>query len=165
MSYDWYNILKAWPSCPLTRPAIRPAIPTATWLLSLSYGKSTYANLKLTKAKIGKTDAAEATATVTNVGPVAADEAVQRYLTHPPKAGAQTPLFALKGLRRLTLKPGASAQVKFALTPAQLALIDKGGSAFAPSGPVTVWVSGSLPSARSPALGAPKPVSAVLTIK
>jgi len=42
----------------------------------LSYGKFTYANLKLTKAKIGKTDAAEVTATVTNVGPVAADEVV-----------------------------------------------------------------------------------------
>ena len=121
----------------------------------LSYGKFTYANLKLTKAKIGKTDAAEVTATVTNVGPVAADEVVQLYLTHPPKAGAQAPLFVLRGFRGLTLQPGASTQVKFALTPVQLALIDKGGSAFTPSGPVTVWLGGSLPSARC-GLGGPQ---------
>ncbi|OGX83711.1 glycosyl hydrolase [Hymenobacter coccineus] len=131
----------------------------------LSYGKFTYANLKLAKAKIGKADGAEVTATVTNAGPVAADEVVQLYLTHPPRAGAQTPLFALKGFRRVTLQPGASAQVKFTLTPAQLALIDKAGNAFTPGGPVTVWMGGSLPSARSLALGAPKPASAVLTIR
>ncbi|MDO7888038.1 glycoside hydrolase family 3 N-terminal domain-containing protein [Hymenobacter cheonanensis] len=131
----------------------------------LSYGKFTYSNLKFGKAKIGKNEAAEVTATVTNTGPVAADEVVQLYLTHPPKAGTQTPLFALKNFRRVNLQPGASAQVKFTLTPAQLALIDKTGGAVTPSGPVTVYVGGSLPSARSLALGAARPASALLTIK
>ena len=131
----------------------------------LSYGKFTYSNLKLAKARIGKNESAEVTATVTNTGALAADEVVQLYLTHPPKAGAQTPLFALKHFRRVNLQPGASTQVKFTLTPAQLALIDKTGSAVAPSGPVTVYVGGSLPSARSLALGAAKPASALLTIK
>ncbi len=131
----------------------------------LSYGKFAYSNLKLTKAKIGKNESAEVMATVTNSGPVVADEVVQLYLTHSPKASAQTPLFALKNFRRVTLPPGASTQVKFVLTPAQLALINKDGNAFTPSGPVTVWVGGSLPSARSLALGAPKPASAVLIVK
>ncbi|QKG56570.1 glycoside hydrolase family 3 C-terminal domain-containing protein [Hymenobacter sp. BRD128] len=131
----------------------------------LSYGKFAYSNLKLAKAKIGKNESAEVTATVTNSGTLAADEVVQLYLTHPPKAGTQTPLFALKSFKRVNLQPGASTQVKFTLTPAQLALIDKGGNAVAPSGPVTVYVGGSLPSARSLALGAAKPASALLTIK
>ncbi|MVN76726.1 glycoside hydrolase family 3 protein [Hymenobacter sp. HMF4947] len=131
----------------------------------LSYGKFTYGNLKFAKAKIGKNESADVTATVTNTGPVAADEVVQLYLTHPPKAGTQTPLFALKSFHRITLQPGGSTTVKFTLTPAQLALIDKGGNAFTPSGPITVWVGGSLPSARSLALGAAKPASALLTIK
>jgi beta-glucosidase len=131
----------------------------------LSYGKFTYTNLRFSKAKIGKKESAEVTATVTNAGPVASDEVVQLYLTHPPKAGTQTPLFALKNFRRVNIQPGASTQVKFTLTPAQLALIDKSGNAFTPSGPVTVWVGGSLPSARSLALGAAKPASALLTIK
>ncbi|MEJ7667056.1 MAG: fibronectin type III-like domain-contianing protein [Hymenobacter sp.] len=90
---------------------------------------------------------------------------MQLYLTHPPKAGAQTPLFALKNFRRVMLQPGGSTQVNFTLTPAQLALIDKNGTAYAPSGPVTVYVGGSLPSARSLALGAAKPASAVITVK
>ena len=141
------------------------AEPLYPFGFGLSYGKFTYSNLKLAKAKIGKKEAAEVTATLTNAGPVAADEVVQLYLTHPPKAGAQTPLFALKNFRRITLQPGASTQVNFTLTPAQLALIDKNGTAYAPSGPVTVYVGGSLPSARSLALGAAKPVVAVLTVK
>jgi len=131
----------------------------------LSYGKFAYSNLKFAKAKIGKQESAEVTATVINSGPVAADEVVQLYLTHPPRAGAQTPLFALKNFRRVTLQPGGSTRVKFTLTPAQLALIGKDGNAYAPGGPVTVFVGGSLPSARSLALGAAKPASAVLTVK
>jgi len=131
----------------------------------LSYGKFAYSNLKFAKAKIGKQESAEVTATVTNSGPVAADEVVQLYLTHPPRAGAQTPLFALKNFRRVTLQPGGSTRVKFTLTPAQLALIGKDGNAYAPGGPVTVFVGGSLPSARSLTLGAAKPASAVLTVK
>ena len=141
------------------------AEPQYSFGYGLSYGKFTYSNLKLAKTKIGKTDAVEVTATVTNAGPVAADEVVQLYLMHPPNAGAQTLLFALKNFRRVALQLGASTTVKFALTPAQLALIDKGGNAFTPSGPVTVWVGKALPSARSLALGAPKSASAVLTIK
>ncbi len=131
----------------------------------LSYGKFAYSNLKFAKAKIGKQESAEVTATVINSGPVAADEVVQLYLTHPPRAGAQTPLFALKNFRRVTLQPGGSTRVKFTLTPAQLALIGKDGNAYAPGGPVTVFVGGSLPSARSLTLGAAKPASAVLTVK
>ena len=141
------------------------AEPMYPFGFGLSYGRFTYSNLKLAKAKIGKKESAEVTATLTNAGSVAAEEVVQLYLTHPPKTGAQTPLFALKNFRRVTLQPGASTQVKFTLTPAQLALIDQNGTAYAPSGPVTVCVGGSLPSARSLALGAAKPASAVLTVK
>ena len=141
------------------------AEPMYPFGFGLSYGKFAYSNLKLTKAKVGKSEPAEVTATLTNAGPVAADEVVQLYLTHPPKAGAQTPLFALKNFRRVTLQPGASTQVKFTLTPAQLALIGKDGQAYAPRGPVTVYVGGSLPSARSLALGAAKPASVVLTVR
>ncbi|TDN39508.1 glycoside hydrolase family 3 protein [Hymenobacter sp. UV11] len=141
------------------------AEPMYPFGFGLSYGKFGYSNLKFAKAKIGKQESAEVTATVTNSGPVAADEVVQLYLTHPPKAGAQTPLFALKNFQRVTLQPGGSTQVKFTLTLAQLALIGKDGAAYAPRGPVTVYVGGSLPSARSLALGAARPASALLTIK
>jgi beta-glucosidase len=131
----------------------------------LSYGKFAYSGAKLSATKAAKNKPVELTATVTNTGKMASEEVVQLYLTHPAKAGVQTPLFALKGYQRVRLAPGASQAVKFTLTPDMLALIGKDGTASVPSGPVTVWVGGSLPSARSLALGAAKPASAVLTIK
>ena len=131
----------------------------------LSYAKFAYSAVKLSAAKVAKNQPVEVTATVTNTGSAAGDEVVQLYLTHPPKAGAQTPLFALKNFRRVSLAPGASTTVKFTLTPAQLALINAQGQSVAPTGPVTVWVSGSLPSARSQALGLGQPASVVLTVR
>ncbi len=131
----------------------------------LSYGKFTYSGLKFSTAKAAKNQPVQVTATVTNTGTMASDEVAQLYLTHPAKAGAQTPLFALKDFKRVNLAPGASTNVAFTLTPDMLALINAQGQSVAPSGPVTVWVGGSLPTARSLALGAAKPASAVLTIK
>ncbi|RZK24676.1 MAG: glycoside hydrolase family 3 protein [Hymenobacter sp.] len=131
----------------------------------LSYGKFTYSGMQLSTTKAAKNKPVDILATVTNTATLASDEVVQLYLTHPPKPGTQVPLYALITFRRVHLAPGASTTVKFTLTPEQLSLIDKSGNAAQASGPVTVWVGGSLPSARSLALGAAKPASAVLTIK
>jgi beta-glucosidase len=131
----------------------------------LSYGKFTYSGVKLSTTKTAKNKPVEVTATVTNAGSMAADDVVQLYLTHPPKAGTQVPLYALKSFKRVNLAPGASTTVKFTLTPEQLALVNAQGQHVQPNGTVTVWVGGSLPSARSLALGAAKPASAVLTVK
>jgi beta-glucosidase len=131
----------------------------------LSYGKFAYAGAKLSAAKAAKNKPIELTATVTNTGGMASEEVVQLYLTHPQKAGTQVPRYALKGFQRVRLAPGASTTVKFTLTPEMLALVNAQGQLVAPSGPVTVWVGGSLPSARSLALGAAKPASAVLTVR
>jgi beta-glucosidase len=131
----------------------------------LSYGKFAYSEAKLSTAKAAKNKPVELTATVTNTGGMASEEVVQLYLTHPQKAGVQTPLFALKSYQRVKLAPGASQTVKFTLTPDMLAQINAQGQSVASSGPVTVWVGGSLPSARSLALGAAKPASAILTVK
>jgi beta-glucosidase len=131
----------------------------------LSYGKFTYSGVKLSTSKTAKSKPVEVTATVTNTGSKAADDVVQLYLTHPPKAGTQVPRYALKSFKRVNLAPGASTTVTFTLTPEQLALVNAQGQHVQPSGSVTVWVGGSLPSARSLALGAAKPASAVLTVK
>ena len=131
----------------------------------LSYAKFTYPSLKLASTKIAKNRAVEITATVTNSGKVEGEEVVQLYLTHPPKAGTQTPLFALKNFRRVKLAPGASTTVTFTLTPEMLALVNAQGQTVNAAGPVKVWVGGSLPSARSTALGVSPAASALLTIK
>jgi beta-glucosidase len=141
------------------------AEPMYPFGFGLGYGKFTYSGAKLSAAKAAKNKPVELTATVTNTGGMASEEVVQLYLTHPQKAGAQTPLFALKSYQRVRLAPGASQTVKFTLTPDMLAQVNAQGQSVAPSGPVTVWVGGSLPSARSLALGAAKPASVVLTVK
>jgi beta-glucosidase len=141
------------------------AEPMYPFGFGLGYGKFTYSSAKLSAAKAAKNKPVELTATVTNTGSMASEEVVQLYLTHPQKAGAQTPLFALKSYQRVRLAPGASQTVKFTLTPDMLAQVNAQGQSVAPSGPVTVWVGGSLPSARSLALGAAKPASVVLTVK
>jgi len=133
----------------------------------LSYGRFTYPAVKLPSQKIAKNKPAEVTATVTNAGKMESEEVVQLYLARPAVKGAQTPLHSLKSFRRTKLAPGASTAVTFTLTPEALAIVNAQGpsAAAAAAGPVTVWVGGSLPGARSVALGASPAASAVLTVK
>ncbi|GAB3577532.1 beta-D-xylosidase [Hymenobacter daeguensis] len=131
----------------------------------LSYARFTYPSLKLASTRIAKNKPVEVTATVTNSGKVEGEEVVQLYVTHAARAGTQIPLFALKNFRRIRLAPGASTTVKFTLTPEMLALVNAQGNSVAATGPVTVWVGGALPGARSVALGASPAASAVLTVK
>ena len=130
----------------------------------LSYAKFEYGALKLPR-KAAKNQPVAVEATVRNTGQMAGEEVVQLYLTHPPRAGQQVPLFALKHFRRVRLEPGASSTVTFTLTPEELALIDAQGKSVAVSGPVTISVGGALPGKRSQALGASAPAVATVTIK
>ncbi|MBO0359170.1 glycoside hydrolase family 3 C-terminal domain-containing protein [Hymenobacter sp. BT186] len=130
----------------------------------LSYAKFEYSGLKLPK-KAARNKPVEVEATVRNTGKMAGEEVVQLYLTHPPRQGQQIPRYALKNFRRVALQPGASATIKFTLTPEQLALIDAQGKSVAPAGQLTVAIGGALPSARSQALGASPAATAVLVVK
>ena len=140
------------------------AEPQYPFGFGLSYAKFEYSALTMPK-NAAKNKPVEVTAKVSNTGKMEGEEVVQLYLTHPPKKGTQTPLYALKSFKRIKLAPGASTTVKFTLTPEALALINAQGQAVPATGPVTVWVGGSLPGARSVALGASPAVSAVLTVK
>ncbi|WP_317192339.1 glycoside hydrolase family 3 N-terminal domain-containing protein [Hymenobacter jeongseonensis] len=131
----------------------------------LSYAKFTYPSVKLASKRVAKNKPVDVTATITNTGKAEGEEVVQLYVTHAAKKGTQTPLYSLKNFRRVKLAPGASTTVKFTLTPDMLALVNDKGQSVAATGPVTVWVGGSLPSARSVALGASPAAKAVLTIK
>ncbi|QNE39652.1 glycoside hydrolase family 3 protein [Hymenobacter sp. NBH84] len=130
----------------------------------LSYGKFEYGGLKLPK-KAAKNKPVEVEATVRNAGKMAGEEVVQLYVTHPSRAGQQVPLFALKNFRRVRLEPGASATVKFTLTPEQLALVNAQGKTVAANGPVTISVGGALPGKRSQALGASAPTVATVVVR
>jgi beta-glucosidase len=119
----------------------------------LSYTNFTYSNLKLSKSKIGTNETLTVEATVTNTGKVRADEVIQLYLTDVV-ASVAVPKYSLKGFQRVSLWPGASKTISFAVTPDMLKLVNEKGEKVLEKGEFKIFVGGSLPSPRSLELGA-----------
>lgn len=130
----------------------------------LSYAKFEYSNLKLASAKIKKNQSVDAEVTITNKGPVAADEVVQLYITDV-QASVRTPLFSLKDFKRVTLQPGESKTLKFTITPDMMMLVNNNGDKVLESGDFKVSIGGSLPSKRSQELGAPSHQEAIFNVR
>jgi beta-glucosidase len=129
----------------------------------LSYSKFNYSGLRASKKMVGKNESVMIEVTVTNAGNIKADEVVQLYLAHEGKSFA--PIHALKGIRRISLDPGKSANLNFNLTPGLLTLIDEKGNTVFSTGRLKVIVGGSSPGQRSVLLGSSKPVEASITLK
>src|SRR6185436_8013170 len=91
----------------------------------LSYTTFKYDQLKI-PATVGKGKKITVTARVTNTGKLSGEEVVELYVEHP---GLQTkaPLRALKGFKRINLKPGESQIVYFTLNTEQLSLRNNDG--------------------------------------
>lgn len=90
-------------------------------LFPFGFGLS-YTTFGFTGLQIGPTGAdgsATVTATVTNTGTRAGAEVAQLYIGQPAAAGE--PPRQLRGYQKVTLQPGASTQVRFTVTPADLA--------------------------------------------
>jgi len=130
----------------------------------LSYTSFSYSNLHLSKNTIQKNETAVAEVIVTNTGKYKSDEVVQLYLTHED-LGESTPLYSLKGFKRISLEPGASKKISFPITPNTMELINEEGRPVMVSGKIKISIAGSLPSGRSEALGAAKHVETILTLK
>ena len=86
----------------------------------LSYTSFEYSDLRIEKT--GPTDAA-VTCTVTNTGPMEADEVVQLYI-EDVDSSVVTPLKLLKDFHRLRLAPGEGKEVRFALGYDHFKLMD-----------------------------------------
>ena len=129
----------------------------------LSYTRFEYADLKLDAACVHKGDPVRVTATVKNFGPCQADEVVQLYLTDL-EASVRVPISALKGFKRITLKPGQSRIVTFTITPEMMALINENGDTILDPGQFKITLGGCSPGTRGPTLGASNPAQAVFTV-
>jgi beta-glucosidase len=91
-------------------------------------------------------------ATVTNSGRVAGSDVVQLYLGDPAAAGE--PPRQLKGFRKVTLRPGQSTTVRFALTGHDLSYWDDTANGWvAPDGQFSVYVGDSSALASLPLRG------------
>ena len=130
----------------------------------LSYTSFGYSNLKLDKLKIKKGQSVQVSATITNNGKTYGEEVAQLYITDL-KTNVAAPLFSLKSMKRLKMKPGESQEVSFEVTPAMMELVTESGDKVIEPGEFKVTISGSSPSGLSQKLGASTPVSGVFNVK
>ncbi len=77
----------------------------------------------------------------------------------------RTPLYSLKGFKRISLKPNTSTQVEFKLTPEMYSEINESGDATIDAGKIKISVGGSLPGDRSKVLGASKGLETFITVE
>jgi beta-glucosidase len=118
----------------------------------LSYTKFSYSKLTLPQTAINAGDPLVAEATVTNTGDREGDEVAQVYLTFPDVPGA--PLRALRGFKRIHLKPGESQQVEFQLKDRDLMMVTTDGDPIIPQGIYTISIGGGQPDTGAPAVNA-----------
>jgi beta-glucosidase len=109
----------------------------------LSYTRFAYASPRLDRASIRAGEGAALGVRVTNTGAFAGDEVVQLYGT---QATPGAPIRALIGFQRIHLKAGESRDVRFAIDPRVLSVVDPGGRRRIVAGPVNLWVGGGQPA-------------------
>ena len=110
----------------------------------LSYTTFSYSSLTLPKEAIQAGDPVTAEVTVTNTGKREGDEVSQLYLTFPKVAGA--PLLALRGFKRVHLKPGESQNVTFELKDRDLSMVSEAGEPIIAKGTYSVSIGGGQPN-------------------
>ncbi|MEJ2005341.1 MAG: glycoside hydrolase family 3 C-terminal domain-containing protein [Cyclobacteriaceae bacterium] len=130
----------------------------------LSYTSFEYSNLSLSEDRIKRDGSVNATVTVTNTGEFEGEEVLQLYI-NDVEASFRVPLFSLKGVNRISLKPGESKRVTFEITPDILATVNEDGESIVEKGEFQVYVGGSVPTSRSLELGAAQYESATLSVR
>ncbi len=119
----------------------------------LSYSRFEYANLTLSSDSVTAGKSLSVGVEVRNCGEVAADEVVQLYLTDD-EASVPVPRWALKGFKRVSLKPGRTRTVRFRITQEMMQVVNEDGDEILEPGTFTVWIGGSSPDSRNQELGA-----------
>ena len=86
--------------------------------------------------------------TVTNTGKREGDEVAQLYLSFPKVHGA--PLLALRGFKRVHLKPGESQTLQFELKDRDLGMVSEAGEPIIAKGKYSVSIGGGQPNTDVP---------------
>ena len=140
------------------------AEPLYPFGFGLSYARFSYSNLALAQDTIRAGESLPIRFTLTNTGPVEAEEVAQLYLSDL-QATVPVPQHSLIGFRRVSLKPGESGEIEFTLTPDMMMLVDDAGEMKLEPGEFKLTVGGCSPGARGIALGAPAPVNAAFWVE
>ena len=119
-----------------------PWTPQFVFGHGLSYTTFTYSAPRLSASQVRAGDSVVVVVDVTNTGQRAGDEVAQLYL-RDDVASATRPVRELRGFQRLTLKPGETRTVRFALGRDAMAFLDADLRRVIEPGTFTVWVGGS----------------------
>ncbi len=114
----------------------------------LSYTKFSYSGLTIPQNALKAGDPLTAEVTITNSGKREGDEVAQLYLSFPNVAGA--PMRALRGFKRVHLKPGESQKVSFELKERDLSLVTAAGKPIIAKGTYSVSIGGGQPNTGAP---------------
>lgn len=107
----------------------------------LSYTTFKYSDVKTDKNGYTATDTIRATAILTNTGTRTATEVAQLYVRD--MVGSVTrPVKELKGFQRITLRPGESQTIQFALPVSDLAFWNRTMQKVVEPGDFTLWIGG-----------------------
>jgi beta-glucosidase len=112
----------------------------------LSYTRFQYDQLAV-PASISKGRKATVSVRVKNSGDRAGEEVVQLYVSQPQN-GSRAPLRALKGFKRISLKPGESKLLQFQLSPADLSIVNDAGIPVQTTGRISIAVGGGQPDVK-----------------
>jgi len=91
---------------------------------------------------------------ISNIGDREGLESVQMYVVPPGFGTKGLPNWSLKGVIKISLKPGESKKVTFPLGKNELSFADENGEFSMLSGEYNIYIGGSLPVERSLELGA-----------
>ena len=116
----------------------------------LSYTTFSYSSLLLPQRAIKAGDPLTAEVKVTNIGKREGDEVTQLYLSFPNLEGA--PLRALRGFKRVHLKPGESQMVRFELKDRDLHMVSASGEPIVAEGKYSVSIGGGQPNTSAPSI-------------
>jgi beta-glucosidase len=110
----------------------------------LSYTKFRYGQIaSMPAAKKGET--IKLTTTINNYGDWDGEEVVQCYVSFPATNTGLTPIRALKGFQRISLKKGETKDVVFNLNPQDLSLVAANGNTYQPTGDIQIFIGGGQP--------------------
>ncbi len=107
----------------------------------LSYSTFTYSDLAVTKPRILTTGVVDVSVSVTNTGPMPAQEVVQLYVRQLV-ASRSRPMRLLKAFERITLAPGETKIVKLQVAASALGFHDETGRHIIEPGPFAVFAGG-----------------------
>lgn len=129
--------------------SIQPLFPFGH---GLSYTTFAYGEPRLDKAAIRPGETATLTVEATNTGERAGDEVVQLYIRDVLSGRVTRPVKLLKGFERISLQPGETRAVSFAVGPAQLSYLGEDMRPVVEPGEFLLMVGGSSETIRQVSL-------------